>query len=493
MKLRELAAWALVLLLALAAFGGVVLAVSGSAVDRITVRYADGSVQDFVPEAPPVTLTPSPTATLQVTASATPTMPATNTPRPTFTASPTPVPSSATPTQEIVTWTPVPTTTPASKCTVKNNDNAATYLRAAASTNAPRVGLVLRGATQELLAVQDGTQGHGYLWARTFVNGVGGWFVIRQHSSWWVYSLGSETDACVDLDGWPSGELPPPINPNPPTPTATPRPPQTRAALLFHAVPGANSWEMQQAWQVLRSKGIAFGVKSINETELCRSAISAGGICIFRSVHPSDCPDTSNADPRREAYLYMLSVAPYYNQNITPTYLELVNECNMDNLAWWNEFMLEAVRLQQAWSWRPLAMPSLIPGAGDSALIAPLVPALRALRDAGGCFSSHDYGIYNSHLIAQDGTCDVWTSCRHELIRAALDRYGLQDLPICITEAARGGGGLPVDEGDFIAWYRYISNDAGLHSVSLWTAGATGSWPDANLNGHMVQIAQGVQ
>ncbi len=488
MKVRELAAWLLVAALVLAGVGGLSLALTGTPVERVVLHYADGSVQEFVPAGGPSSPTPTqpagpPTATPIPTSTPLP-------PSPTPSTTPSATQGAPTPTQELATWTPLPPSPTPSKCYVKNVDYTIN-LRAEPRTTAQIVEHVQRGTVPELLAVQHGAQGYGYLWARTFVNGVGGWFVIRRYSDWWVYSIGAETQACVDLDGWPDGELPPLISPNPPTPT--PPPITRRTALLWHDVPGGNMWEMQQSWQVLNAKGIPFGVKAVNDPAACNAAQAAGGICIFRSVHPADCPDVTNHDPKREAYLYMLSVAPYYNQNIKPDYIELVNECNMDNLTWWRDFMLEAVHLQQAWNWPPLAMPSLIPGAGDSTLIEPLVPALRALRDAGGCFSSHDYGIYNSHLVAPDGSCDVWTSCRHRLIRAALDRYGLQDLEICVTEAARGSGNETVDVQDFARWYDTVSRDAGLHSVSLWTAGLAGAWPNANLNGYMVQIAQAVQ
>jgi len=501
MNMRELAAWTLVLLLALVALGGVVLAVSSSAVDRITVHYADGSVQDFVPEAPPATLTPSPTATLQVTASATPTVPPTNTPRPTFTASPTPVPSSATPTQEIVTWTPQPTTTPPPRCWVKNVDYTIN-LRAQPRTTAAIVEHVQRGEVQELFAVQDGTQGYGYLWARTFVDGVGGWFVIRQRSSWWVYSLGAETQACVDVPGWPGSELPPEINPPPPTPTATPRPPQTRAALLFHAVPGANSWEMQQAWQVLAGKGIVFGVKAVNEPALGAAAQSMGGIYIARSVHPSDCPAGTPGgagnvrDPASAARDWLHDIGGYVFQGARPDYIEIVNECylgdpqsDLSTMRWWDAFFVEAIAEAQRLGWPPLALPSVNPGVGDLAFWTPFQATLRALRNSGGVLSVHNYGINEPYLVP----CNVWTSCRHRMTHDALVALGVGDLPIAITEVARGAGDLPPDVGDFVAWWAVVSNDAGLHSVALWTAGEAGAWPLANLNGHMVQIAQGVQ
>ena len=511
MKLRELAAWTLVLLLALGAIGGVVLALSSNAVERITVHYADGSVQDFVPAASPATVTPTlqvtaqPTATPTSTpttwwtATPTPTLIPTNTPRPTVT----PVPASATPTQEVATWTPVPTGTPPPRCWVKNNSNYRTNLRRDPVIANNIIGAVDRG---EVVPLFEATSSNSYVWARTLVDGKIGWFVIWG-GNWWVYSLGSETQACVDIPGWPGDELPPEINPPPPpTPTPTPRPPQTRARLYWHDVTGGNVGEMRQAWAILDSKGIGFGVKMVNDPAACNAAVNAGGECIARSVHPADCPPGipgpggAWTDPAAAARDWVRQVETYtVAQNIRPQYVELINECYMGNpstdrrtMQWWDAFMAEAVVYAHSRGWPPLALPSLNPGAGDTEFLRPFQHSLTLLMQYGGLFSTHDYGIYNLHLV-QAGSCDVYTSCRHRLIRVALDNLGLQGLQITVTEVARGSGNEPVDEADFIAWYELVSRDEGLHSVALWTAGHTGAWPNANLNGHMVGIAQGVQ
>ncbi len=330
-----------------------------------------------------------------------------------------------------------------------------------------------------VVQVREFAADKSYVWAKIETNG---WIAVRDlvTPEWWADGTDSG-EFCVDVAGWPENLVPPlPITRRGP-------------ALGFHAVPGANADEMMSAFAVLKAAGIPFGVKVVNEPDLCRKTVAAGGICIYRSVYPADCPNVNNTDPVQEAYLYMLSLSPYVNQQTNATYVEIVNECDFgpDRLAWWNQFLLEAVRLAQEWRWPPLIAPTWAPGQPTDEWHLDLIrPALVALRDSGGALGIHNYSIYKDVGLCQS---DQWLGYRHRRIHAKLVEMGLGDLKLAITEAARGGGNEAVSVADFACWYKSIEGDPYVLMVGLWTAGRTNTWPLADLNSWMLPIARAVR
>lgn len=398
----------------------------------------------------------------------------TNAPHPTNTPSPSasPTPVEATPTPEITTLpTLPPTRTPELKtCQVKVG-GFTINARATPSTSAAIVGHVTAGAVVSIQAV---TQGDQYLWAYTSA----AWFVIRERETWWVYGV-EQSELCQDIPGWPVGLEPPPALVL-----------DTPAALLWHAVPGANANEMLASYDILRAKGIPFGVKSVNDTNLCRQAVAAGGICILRSVHPGDCPNVEAPDPRVEARRWMEAIAPYtVNQlagiDTSWLFVETTNECLFDfsHLIWWREFIDASVDFAVAHNWPPLVLPTLAPGWGDPEMFRVWKPALLKLAAHGGAIGMHDYSITGTLCGG-----DEWLSYRHRKNRT----YMLESeytVPIAITEAAPGWGNDPVSVEDFACWGNATARDPDVVSRALWTAGPTGAWPNANLNGWLLPIA----
>lgn len=418
--------------------------------------------------ATPIPATPVPSATH--TPSLTP--PPTNTPRATatntLTPTDTPIPS---PTQE----PPIPTATgtpgPGKACELKNGATA-TRIR-----NAPSLTASITGswAAAEMRTFTAFAVADGYLWGHH----AGGWSVVAKVGTpydWWVYGV-EHSEVCQDVSGWPAGVQPP---------AAMVRIP----ALGFHAVPGANGGEMQVAFGGLRAAGFPFAVKAVNEDALCRMAVDAGGECIFRSVHPSDCPNVDAPDAALEARRYLQYLSPYvYGVLAFATRIEIVNECRYDpgDMAFWNGFNIEALRLAREWHWPPLVVMTHGPGSPQPAEIAALGPTFQAMRQYGACLGVHAYTPGEGVGLA-DST--IWLGYRHRLTHALMVTAGYGDIPLCITEAARDWGGSAVDEDDFARWYAAIRGDSYVEMVALWTAGSTSQWPLANLNGHMIEIAR---
>jgi hypothetical protein len=342
-------------------------------------------------------------------------------------------------------------------------------LRQQPATGTPVIGRAGAGTVQ---TVYEWHEADPYLWA---YNGTG-WFVTRQ-IDWWVFGIEGQTERCVDVLGWP-GDLVPPV-------PIVQEPQQT--AFLIHVEVGASADELAQMYSIMDAHGVVSGVKAVNTLDLCAHALAYGQVCVMRDLISGDCPNVLAADPVAEAARWLRLIEPrVLPTGLRPDYIEPMNECNHDDLAWWNAFMLEAVRLAALWDWPPLIVPSLAPGHGDSAMITAWRSALAALGDAGGCFGMHAYSIDNAMGLA-DG--DIWTAYRHRLLRAQLVGAGLGDLDICITEAAAGDGYQPPDLDDFAAWYGTVKDDPHLRLVAAYHAGL-GRGALSDLRGRLVELAR---
>ena len=264
--------------------------------------------------------------------------------------------------------------------------------------------------------------------------------------------------------------------------------------LAWHAVPGANLGEMRISWVLLAGKHIPFGVKAVSDVSLCQAAHDAGGVCIYRSVLPSDCPNVDNPDAVQEARLFLLSLTPYINPALPyASFIEPVNECRYDPelWIWWRDFTLEAVRLADVYHWPPLVVPTFGPGWPELDMMNVLAPALRAVRDSGGLLGLHAYSIYKDASLC---AYNQWLSYRHRIIHARLVSLGLGDLDFALTEVARGDGTLTPLDTDIMCYYDAVrEDDPFVRFVAFWTAGKVGHWANADLEGHMIQIAQIVQ
>lgn len=451
---------------------------------RVEVVYASGEVVAFYPAGSPVA-TATPDATDTPVPSHTP--PPTDTPTPTATVTPMPTHTPA------ATVTPLPFPTPTPEATLAPATPGPTQppppethcTGAALYTTRKRTG---PGVDYPQVVNPDGSYG----WMMATERDIVVELLVRYPEGdplWEVWGLfGDNTwraiayrgTELIRLDDSPAcWELPITYD------TA----PLPRAAVLIHTVPGANAWELLLAGAVFQRAGIRWGAKVVSDPDLCRQVVERGGECQFRSVHPADCPNVLNPDPEQEAYLWLLAIAPYTVAQGLPdhnVWLEVVNECNMDDLAWWNAFMVEFVRLASARGWPPLILPTWHPGAPDVEDLPALREGLVALRDAGGLLGMHAYSIDPAVGLCQS---DDWLGYRHRRIRAQLDAMGLDGLAIAITEAARGAGDQAPNTGDFSCWVCAVIEDEGLHSVALWTAGTAWPWWLANLNGRMVDLA----
>lgn len=261
-------------------------------------------------------------------------------------------------------------------------------------------------------------------------------------------------------------------------------------AVMWFAVPGASGDEMLASYAALQGTGISYGVKSYAEILYCRQAIEAGGICIYKI--PPDCPDLREP-PEWSAVKFLENIenrALWAMRDLIPSgrfYVAPVNECDWADLAWWRAWMLAAIDYAEVNHWPPLALLDLGPGYGDFTMIRELAPALERLEATGGIWAMHAYTVNDTPDLCSSS---VWLGYRHRLLHGYMAALGI-DLRIVLTETAREWGGSPVDERDFVCfWAEVAEHDPYVAGIVMWLAGYHPSWPQANLESHMVPIAQ---
>lgn len=368
-----------------------------------------------------------------------------------------------TPTQEVVTETPtpVPTVQPAT-CRIQAKEPV--RVRLLPKTDQVILGVASTGQLLEATA-QYYDKVQGVLWYQ--VN----WTSVQ--TGWTAAAYYTQLTTCTGL---------PSVNPFPQAPV-----------LAIHTVVGANVGQLTSSFGILRAKGIPFGAKVVSDVSACQSVYNAGGVCIYRSVLPSDCPNVLNSDAKLEAKLYLLSLSPYINPVLSyASWIEVVNECNYDReyWEWWNTFVLETVRLAHSWNWPPLVVPTFGPGwPVDLDMLNVLAPSLAAVRDTGGMLGLHSYSIYLDSLLCP---YNQWLSYRHQMTHARLVTLGLGDLNFALTEVARGDGTLVPMDNDFVCYYQALKNDSYVRFVALWTLGKASHWGNADLEGHLNNIFQEV-
>lgn len=447
---------------------------------RVILEYSDTTAV-YVPlvvSSPPATNTPVPTVTL--------TPPPTNTPRPTATPTASRTPDiEPSPTQEGdgTPITPVPTLPPVEEpgCYGAVTVSALTIREGPAtiqdgqSVSAPSKGIYWRGGDRiridQVVYVPLSTDRVDE-WIHAYDATRDGWSAAFYSNI--VYVQYDVSDECR-LVRWGTEQ-----------PTV----------LTWHAIPGGSASELVYTYGMSQLYGIPYGVKSYADIGMCRDALVAGGWCILRNPPGGqDCPNVDAADPRYEARHWMglieaTTVSPLRDYMYTGRFIaEPTNECRWDDnghdLEWWRDFMLEAIDYAEAHNWPPMVLPSLGPGWGDLTMFRVWEPALRKLAVTGNYFGMHAYSVNETPRLCDSS---VWLGYRHRLNHGYMAAFGYS-VPIMITEAAREWGGSSVDEEDMACWYHEVAtHDPYVRAVSLWLFGKHTLWPQANLEGHTLNI-----
>lgn len=411
-------------------------------------------------------------------------------------ASPTPV-IEPTATQEIIpTPSPIPTLPPLKTCKLRggsSNYNIRAKPGPTDNTN-PAIGSWLAGTDGEFNGFAVDTT-RTYWWAHWSNNS--GWSAVGRYLDtiqlidWFVYGL-PESELCKDVIGWPA---PNGVPVDPPAPIA-----QAPTALLWHAVTNANGQEMLASYSILNPAGILGGVKPYVDTGRCIEALESGNICIYRwPVLGTDCPNltkspTAEGERWMRTYDNAIRGALFGYASTDRLFIEVTNECDygqdhIERLMWWSVFMDSAMDyVNNSGGWPRLVMPTFGPGHGSELLFRIWKPQLVRLAAMKGLLGDHTYTPWHNN-----GLCsfDEWLAARSVKNHEWMEQNGY-GIDIAITEAAKGWGNDPVDANDFVCWFNKISQYPYIHSVALWTAGHHPTWPNANLNGYMIQIALGV-
>ena len=471
---------------------------------EVRIRYEDGYEQSISAAGGSPTATPSPTTT----AAAQPTAAPTNTLRPTATVTPTLTPIPTNTPRPTLTPTPSATPTPTLQPTFTVAPTLVPILTPTPQTTVqPPTPLPTLPPPDEVCYGTVKTDGLRFRDAPVTGTVIGSWSLNERVRILAVQYAGADEWAQIrganDRIGWSAsyygGQVFITYDNSPECLTV--RFPETAAAWTIHVVPNYNALELVSSYSTLGAAGIPFGVKSYADFGACIQALEAGGICVLRiPVGGQDCPQKiGSAEPVASALEWMriykgvlAQVWPYRHSG--RLFIEVVNECYFGSSAdvgvicWWASWLMTAVEYAIAEDFPPLVAPTFAPGDGDSVFQYSIWrPALQKLADAGGAIGWHDYTPYHNNGLC---SCDEWLACRHRRNYAAIQAAGITGLEYMITEAARGWGGDPVDEADFICWYDQVKHDPGLSLVSAWLGGYHPMWPLANLDGHYISLAQ---
>jgi hypothetical protein len=272
--------------------------------------------------------------------------------------------------------------------------------------------------------------------------------------------------------------------------------PQTNAALLWHTVPGFNIGNARVSHNTLKNKQINFGYKSFAGITSCIETLENGGICIFRHGNP-DCPQSiGSANPRQSArdFLSANGMGTKILTKYPKAFYEPVNECwygdvnHPEIYVWWAEWIDEAIIFARSNGLPKMVLPTLGPGHGDQLMFQAWKQVLLKNGENGGLFGEHIYTPYHDNGLC---SCDEWLACRHRTNEGYRQAIGL-NIQVALTEVARDWGNAPVDMEDFLCWYEEVRHDPFVHSVSFWLLGHHQTWPNANLDGYVIEIANSV-
>jgi hypothetical protein len=220
--------------------------------------------------------------------------------------------------------------------------------------------------------------------------------------------------------------------------------------------------------------------------------------------HPNnDCPQRIGTDDPRQSARDFFNVQVRYSCDLLRGYplawIEVVNECyygddqHPQDYYWWAQWMDEMITLATDYQCPKVILPTLGPGHGTPLMYQIWAAPLNRLAAAGGLTGEHAYQPYLNAAGNYDlCPCDEWLACRHRKNENWRQAAGV-DVDVAITEVARGWGGDPVSVSDMVCWYETIRHDPFVHSVSLWLAGYHPTWPLANLDNYVIEIANRVR
>lgn len=178
------------------------------------------------------------------------------------------------------------------------------------------------------------------------------------------------------------------------------------------------------------------------------------------------------------------------NEADTPTFESALHT------SWFNQFWLRLIQRMQSQGMKP-CLGSIAVGnpPGDpstlTATLQPLIPALRAARDAGGSWSYHAY-VLNKDAIGytQNVAAENWTSLKYRWIRDAITANDstLASMPIVLSEGGVDQSGDPNASGwqargttaeyqNWLKWFdRQLRVDSTVVGVTLFQSGAPWGW-----------------
>lgn len=264
------------------------------------------------------------------------------------------------------------------------------------------------------------------------------------------------------------------------------------AALLWHYVPGGNIMELIVAGQIAASNGRKWGALVVDDVNVCIQVEAAGGVCIARSNAAGDCPRL-DLPPDESAADYLARNVWYATVSSASLYA-ITNECDISAAAWWNQFIIAAVKQAKVLNFPPLVVGNFLAHEPSEAWVQATAPAWAAVRTYSGMMGLHSYSYFDDTWLCAPSQ---WMPTdRDLLVRGWLEAAGVPGVQFVYSEIAPGRGDRPVSAqtiSDIACWLHKADERRAVSGGALWTSGRVGEMPaDATLDGHMIEIARAV-
>lgn len=245
------------------------------------------------------------------------------------------------------------------------------------------------------------------------------------------------------------------------------------------AGPGASLDELLAFGRTLQAAGITPAATVYGARDLVNPLHDAGFVVAYRPWI-SDCGDYLL--PPEVRALVRVGAAAQDAQGLRYDWLVLENECVYQDMEYVAAYVSEVGR-EAARRGIPQVVP-LVWYSGAPELAD--VPALVAAYDVPGVTLAWGANLYpvTSGVALDDLGRGAWTTYRPLMY---LDQLG--DIPLVITEMARGDGSEPPVFSEYTGFVRAYNNRAAF-ATAWYLANDLGHWPRANLRGRAGELAQ---
>ncbi|NDJ78731.1 MAG: hypothetical protein GYB65_20975, partial [Chloroflexi bacterium] len=245
--------------------------------------------------------------------------------------------------------------------------------------------------------------------------------------------------------------------------------------------PGASVDELLAFGRQLQASGRRPAATVYGNNDAANVLYDDGWLVAWRPWY-GDCPNTllpAEAEATRR-WFEAVSQAAYVRYH----YLVLNNECLWPDVDYYRRYLDQTLDLAVAYGMGGGLVPH-VAGAGAYELnwYPVLYEAHARLAAVGGAYGTNLYPVNEDGPLCEKTSQTQWTTYRYELYRPLLP----SDLPLVVTEFARGWGASPPDWADIACFVHKTDGDFAF-ATAWYAALPLMPWADATLLGQLASL-----